>query len=156
MPGQSFPPKWHQVVRAHHAETVGYVAAQRGDCLQIRDDERRLVHGRKFQPVAVDALPQRSQLPSSWFLGVILCPGDDTEGVARWAREIGSRDLDRIHFYHTPAVDVDATLTAWRAAGLKEPRTYEVRSFTTFHHLYGRHHGDRVYQDHSESLSPRG
>lgn len=153
MAGNSFPPQWHQVVRAHHVDTAGYVAAQRGDCLKIRDDERRLVFGRRFHPVAVDALPAKSRLPSSWFLGVILCPGDDTEAVAGWARELRPRDLDRIPFYHVPPVDVDATLTAWRGAGLKEPRIYHVRNFTTFHHLYGRHHGDRVYEDHSESAS---
>lgn len=141
-------PRWHEVVRAHHRDTEGLVVAQSGRCLELQADERDLVPGRRFQPLRPADLARRA-FPRSWFMGVLLCPGDATDALAAWARDLPPADVDRVHFYYVRGVDLQATLAGWRAAGLPEPALNEVRDFRSLHHLFGRHHGDRVYRDHA-------
>lgn len=145
MPG--LPPRWHAVVRAHHRETLGLVVAESGTCLKLQADERDLVPGRVFRPAKPAELAGWT-LPRSWFLGVLLCPGDTTDALAAWAKSLAGADLERVHFYYTPRVRLADTLAAWKAAALPDLPINQVRDFSSFHHLYGRHHGDRVYRDH--------
>lgn len=147
-PSPGIPPRWHAVVRAHHRHTEGLVVARSGDCLKIQADERTLVPGRAFRPLRPAELARRA-LPKSWFLGVLLCPGDTTEELARWAKTLASPDRERIHFYYTRGVGLRQALSAWARAGLPELPINEVRDFRSFHHLYGRHHADRVFRDHA-------
>lgn len=146
-PSRGMPPRWHAVVRAHHRRTVGLVVAQSGDCLKIQADERDLVRGRAFQPLRPGELARRA-IPKSWFLGVLLCPGDTTDALAAWAKTLAPDDLERIHMYYTPSVDLRRALAAWTREGLPDVPVNEVRNFRSFHHLYGRHHADRVFRDH--------
>lgn len=124
------------------------MVAESGECLKIQAAERVLVPGRGFHPLNPEALARRA-LPASWFVGVLLCPGDSTEELARWAATLAPADLERIHFYVAPGVDLRGALSAWRRAALPALPINEVRDFRSFHHLYGRHHADRVYRDHA-------
>jgi len=137
---------WHEVVHAHFKGTLGLVAAASGKCLKIQRDEERPVPGRAFKPINPRDLPALD-LGESWFLGVLLCPGDSTDDLVAWARGLPRAALWRIRFYHTARVDLKKALAAWRDAGLPGAPTYSVRDFGSFHRLYGRHHGDIVYRD---------
>lgn len=150
MPGkESVTPRWHEVVRANHHKTLGLVVAERGTCLRIQRDEEHLVPGRTFRPVRPRDLAG-IDLDGSWFLGVLLCPGDDTEDLARWASGIPKTDLWRVRFYHVDGTDVADALRGWMGANLPEPARFLVNDFRSFHSLYGRHHADVVYRDAME------
>lgn len=146
MPPTGPRPTWHEVVRAHHRDTEGLVVARSGHCLEIQADERNLVRGRTFKPLKPEERFSY-RFGKSWFAGVLLCPGDTADDLARWARALPPGALERIHFYYTPRVDLALALAAWKDAGLPDLPINEVRNFRTFHRLYGRHHADRVHRD---------
>ena len=139
-------PAWHAVVRANFRATLGLVVAETGGCLEIQRDEASLVPGRKFVPLPPRDLPHVN-LGRSWFVGVLLCPGDLTARVAAWARSLRKADLSRLRFYVVAGTDLRGAMEAWNKAALPERPTFEVRGFRSFHHLFGRHHADQVYRD---------
>jgi len=139
-------PSWTELVRANHRNTLGLVAATSGTCLGIQRGESRLVTGRRFRPIHPTALP-RLALGDSWFLGVLLCPGDSTNELVAWARTLSRPRLARIRFYFVDGTRLAATLSGWNEAGLPDVPTFKVDDFASFHKLFGRHHADVVYQD---------
>lgn len=150
-----FPPRWHEVVRLHFANTVGYVVAQTSGCLEVQTQELKSpkgrVRGRDFQPLRPADL-RTLRLPESWFMGVILCPGDDGLLYREWYKGLGPKERDRVVFFFHPAFGVDALDKHWTGAGLPPPRTQRFNgSWENFHHLYGRRHGDRVCEDRPPS-----
>ena len=144
------PPDWHEVVRKNWHRTPGYVVAATGDCLDVQAEEtmgpRGKVPGRAFQ-AHHPALLQRFHPTGSWFMGILLCPGDDVEAILAWTHDLSPADAERVVFYVHPDVHRSA-MNAWHASA--RPRIVGFNgTWHDFHRLFGRHHADRVHQDHS-------
>lgn len=159
MAGAPFPPDWHDVVRQHFGATVGYVAAQSGTCLEFQTKESRpprgRVPGRDFKPLSPNSLPELRP-PASWFLGVILCPGDDVAPIAKWHSGLKAPQRDRVVLFVHPEFRSGRIATAWAEAGGPLPQVVPLPpSWERFHRIYGRLHGDRVYLDHAPPRFPK-
>lgn len=139
------PSDYFRVVRAHAAKTRGFILAERHPCLDIRDREVERIH-RDLQPAFAATLGDLD-LPDSWMLAVILCPGDDTAGVAAWAQRLPARQVDRIRFYAHPKADLAEVLAGWVKARLPPPRVDEAGDWKEFHRQFGLHLNDLAYQD---------
>lgn len=149
------PPGWHDIVRRHVAETAGHVVAQRGDCLEIQTQETRpprgKVGGRDFQPLSPDALLALKP-PPSWFVGIILCPGDDLKIYALWHTSLDVRDRDRVVLFIHREFQDEQIDEMWSKAKGSPPLTVPLpASWPVFHRTYGRLHGDRVFLDHTSA-----
>ncbi len=146
-------PGWTRKTKPHLDETAGYVLAESGGCLDVQLQETLprsrggRVPGRRFVPLSLDQLVRLAP-PPSWFLGILLCPGDPTEALVRWARAQPAAYLARIVAYHAPRFDVDAFVDVWTRAGLPPIERYAFRSWAQFHHLYGLHHSIQSFDDH--------
>lgn len=146
------PTDFAEVVRPHFDECDGVVVASSGQCLEIQAKEEEQVPGRDFSGVRPEDLPGL-ELEESWLVGILLCPGDETEEVSTWASTLDPTDLDRVRFYYTPDVDLVDAFGAWYEEGLPDPRTAEVEGWEDFHQTFGRDHSNQVYRDvqeHSE------
>ena len=155
-----FPVGWHEVVRKHFANTAGYVVATSGACLEIQRQEAKhpkgKVRGRDFQPLAPAAL-KHLRTPASWFMGIILCPGDDVEECASWSARLDGRDRDRIVLFVHPDTSQDEVEAASsKVAGYRPQIVPLPESWAAFHHTYGRLHGDRVFLDHASPTRKSG
>lgn len=140
------PPGYAEVVRAHHRKTTGYLLATQPGCRAIRTEEVRRVRRRLL---SIETGELTGLAPTgSWLLAVLLCPGDDTRDVARWARRPPPPDRERIRFYYHPRVDLQRALGAWVEAGLGSPLAAEVRDFASSHKAFGKHLNDRVWLDY--------
>lgn len=132
------------VVRAHWPETTGYVVAGSPPCIQIGEDEvanvrRRLefVHLADVSTLVPDG---------SWFMAVIVCPGDDLAALAAWAQD---REVGRVYFYLHADADGSA-LAPWQAAGLPTDRVDDgFRSWGPLHKVMGLDLNRQVYEDHA-------
>lgn len=152
MAATTFPPRWHEVVRRHVADTVGYVVAESGKCLEVQTQELKppvgRVPGRDFQPLRPAELA-RIRLPASWFMAIVLCPGENLSAYARWYANLSAKDRHRVVFFFHPAFAVDGSDQAWGDAEVPPPRTQRFNgSWEDFHRLYGRRHSDQVFEDH--------
>lgn len=136
-------PDFASVVAKNWRKTTGYIVTDREPCVTIGRDEVRHVE-RRLVPVGLDEVTGLRPGPS-WFMAVIVCPADDLEGLARWAR---GRDANRVHFYlHAGAHP--RQLAPWRDAGLPLDHVDEgLRSWTSLHKLLGWDLNVQVYDDH--------
>lgn len=131
------------IVGKHWRRTTGYVVTGHEPCISIGSDEirhveRRLVH--------VRLAGVRSLRPTaSWFMAVLVCPGDDLTGLAQWATAV---DAERVHFYlHARARA--AQLAPWRDAGHPLESVEEgIRSWAALHKVLGWDLNLQVYDDH--------
>ncbi len=138
------PDDWTHVVRAHWPKLTAYiVSSAHPSCVKMAKDEiAHIERVMEHVPLAdIAALRPRKH----WFMAVIVCPGDDLSGLAKWAKK---HDAQRVHFYFHR--DAKKTLLApWRDAGHSLARV-EQEQFAT----YGRMHAklglalnDQVYGD---------
>lgn len=147
---------WHQhpdatdVVREHWHEAECFLVAARPTCIDIRDDEvgaiDRLLHG--GSPDDLDAWIR----PASWFVAVLLCPGDDTAALVRATERLGL-DARRFHFYLHAEASFDA-LRAWADAGLPLDRVDDagpggtpITDWKALHRLLGLHFNVQILAD---------
>ena len=142
------PPGWHDVVRRHPRRTQGWVLAQSGPCLATRDLEAsgEYVSGRLFQALA-PADVEGLKIPASWFLGVLVCPGDELVALSDWAAQLPKPNLHHIRFYVHDEADLVAVFKPWYAAGLPTPDTEPLVVGERFHKKFGRDHGNQVVRD---------
>lgn len=139
-------PGYQEIVRTHRMDTVAYVLADSGECLDIQREEVANVPGRRIVPLTSTDLAELEP-PGSWFLAALLCPGDTTETVAAWATGYPADDLDRIRFYDHPDTDPATAYAAWNDAGLGAPLRDTVADFPSFHRRFGNHLNDRIFLD---------
>lgn len=132
-------------IRPHLHECIGFLFASSGACLEIRDSEVERID-RVFLTLGPADL-EDLRPPRSWLMAVVLCPGDDTVAVARWATGLSGDDVDRVRFYHLPGVDLVGALEAWYGASLPDPRTADVEDWASFHREFGWDHSNQVYED---------
>lgn len=146
-PIPGLPPTATQLVRPHLRKTTGCVAATGDECLKIAHREAK-VPNRAFVAVAIKDLADTVPAEGSWFLGILLCPGDVTDQVAAWATT-RKPDLARIRFYFRTGVNQISAMRAWVQAGHPEPLyEEEIDAWPRFHHFFGAHHAIQAYHDH--------
>ncbi len=134
-------------VKPHLTKTTGFVLAGSADCLEIRDREIRTIQNRVFIALGAEDLA-KLPLPPSWLLGVIVCPGDDTQKVAEWAVSLPLEDRSRIRFYFHSRAPQGSAMQAWSTLGLGPVQYDTIESWQQFHQRYGADHAIRVFQDH--------
>ncbi|MEA3135969.1 MAG: hypothetical protein QOC71_250 [Thermoplasmata archaeon] len=115
---------WHAhpdasaLVRSHWREAELLLFAQRQPCIAIRQDELakidRVMHA--VEPDDLRAWAKRSKPRRSWLAAVLLCPGDETAGLAAVVKDLGL-DAERFHFYLHEDAKVNV-LSGWANAGL--------------------------------------
>lgn len=138
----SRPAGYQDVVKRHWRETKGYVIASRQPCIRIRDDEVKRIK-RVLVATGFDGLPL--DLPKSWIVAVILCPGDDLGAVLTWARRHKVQG-SRVWFFLHTGVDPE-TLRPWKDAGFKTDQAEVVKSWEDLHRSFGLALNDQVYAD---------
>lgn len=116
-------------------------------CIEIRDEEIKKIH-RRLVPLHPQDL-EHLQVEDSWLMGVILCPGDGTQQIARFDKR--TRAPKRIRFYLHPDTDISKAFSAWKEAGHKRARFDFVTSWQELHPDFGRSLNDQVYEDFGPS-----
>lgn len=143
----SRPRDFRDVVRAHITLTTAFLLAQRSPCIDFAKRDARATTGRRF--VAVQVPP--TELPASWTLAVILCPGDATGVVARFAKALPREALGRVRFYETPGVRPAETFKDWPETGFPMPQRVVVQNWRQLHRDFGFFVNGWTYQDASAS-----
>lgn len=145
------------VVRAHMHGTTTFLVADRPPCTHTRDKEFTATRPKRGpQPtgrvmVALDPAGLAAlDLPRSWLVVVLLCPGDGTTEVAAFAKGLSPPDRERVVFYHHPDADLGAALKEWADSGLAPPPVEEAADFPELHSHLGGVINERIYQDHRE------
>ena len=146
------PVDYGRLVRARVGATRGFILATAQPCLSIRSLEFVAIQ-RDLQPAVATRLSGLN-LPGSWLLAVLLCPGDTTDDVAGWAARLPVGAVDRIRFYVHPKADVMQALSGWVGAGLPPPRVHEIPDWKAFHRQFGLHLTDMTYRDARAALVP--
>ena len=151
MAASNYPHGWHEYVRSHLRDTTGYVVAQSGTCLAIKDQETTgplgRVPNRRFQALRQADL-QTLRLPRSWFMGFILCPGDDFQAVLAWIKGLAKADHERVVLYMHPDFDQGTGAEQLRAAKLEDLRATAFKgSWKNFHQIYGSDYAWQVWAD---------
>lgn len=147
-PIPGLPPTASQHVKPHILKTVGYVVAQGGACLDIMRREAAFdPKKRRFRAVEAHLL-SGTTFKGSWFMGILLCPGDTTDVIAAWAKARPAADLERVRFYFHVGTHQRDAMSAWVRAGLPDPLFDEgLAAWGPFHKLYGGHHALQAYHD---------
>lgn len=140
-------PGWRETVAAHWKDTTAYLLALSQPCIQIRDDELAAIRQNRVL-VSPDAAALATWTPPpSWFMGVLLCPGDDLQPVIDWVRS-NRLDPSRIHFYIHRKQDVHGFMVAWHEAGLPtDDVDAGIKDWKQLHRLFGLHLGNRILTD---------
>lgn len=132
------------VVRANWKTTQGFVVAGEPPCIEIGRDEVKNVRRRLAFVRLADA--PTLEPTGSWFMAVIVCPGDDLTALAAWARD---KDVRRVYFYLHADAD-GPVLTPWQAAGLPTDRVDAgFRSWGPLHKVMGLDLNRQVFEDHA-------
>lgn len=146
MAGGDRPPDWTETVRANHSDAVAWVVAESEPCLNVRDQEVERID-RVLRAADLASLPESGDLPDSWLLAYILCPGDEVDTLLDWVETLEPTDRERVQIYHHPEADLVDLLDAWFERGFPELISYEVSDFREFHKVFGWEFNDQVYRD---------
>lgn len=140
-------PDWHAVVAAHWRKTQAFLLAFREPCIGIVRDELAAIKKNRVL-VGLDASRLDAWTPGdSWFLAVILCPGDDITALVAWLGD-HQADATRVHFYAHPDTDAFAALRPWAEAALGQPAVDEdVDSWERLHKRFGNDLSVRILAD---------
>jgi len=137
------PEDWTSVVSAHkHACKAFIVSSHNPSCLKMAKDE--VAHIRRWmESRTVDDLPDK--VPESWFMAVVVCPGDDLGPLATWMSTHGG---DRVRFYLHAASD-PSSLRPIQAAGheLRHVRPERYPAYGPMHKRLGLDLSDQIYED---------
>lgn len=137
------PQDWTRVVAAHSHSTLAFiVSSHQPSCLKMASDEVKHID-RWMQRILLDDLP--AQLPDSWFMAVLVCPGDDLGLLASWMTKHGS---DRIRFYLHRDAKAEQ-LAPIRDAGhdLRHVRPERYATYGPMHKRLGLDLSDQIYED---------
>lgn len=139
------------LVQKNYERCQGFVVAESGVCFEVQRQEtwgpKSRVPGRRFRPISPHEL-QDIQLPDSWFMGILLCPGDSVESLAAWYRGLSESDRSRVKFYMHPDFDRDATAGVFEGAGAEAARVVVFDgAWENFHPIFGYDHAMQVVAD---------
>lgn len=140
-------PGWRDTVARHWRDTTAYLLALSEPCITIRDDELAAVRENRVL-VGLDSKALSDWRPTdSWFMAVLLCPGDDLRPVIRWVEQ-QQLDASRIHFYVHREEDVHGFMAPWHDAGLPTTQVDAgIPDWKALHRLFGLHLSDRILAD---------
>jgi len=143
-----FQPEERDAIRAFRKQTICYVLAQQGNCLDLAIGRVKAVTGRSMQLLDGATFPR--DLPYSWMLAVVICPGDDTTQLGSWASRLSPPDLARIRFYepHELEETADRIYEGWTNKGLPDPWRIRVHGFKELNRVLGGDLNVRILEDH--------
>ena len=131
------------VIHLKLKHTVGVLVADKQPCIGMN----------KAIPAAKRASHRctPSTLDPAWFRGtyamaVLLCPGDGTAGLARFAKSHGLNP-DWIHFYYAPGTDYAEALAAWRGAGFHVHSVIDVANWGDVNQHFADHWNRIMHDD---------
>ncbi len=136
------PADWTGVVVAHKHDCKAFiVSSHHPSCLKMARDEVKHIN-RWMEARTFDDLPD---VPDSWFMAVIVCPGDDLTPLAAWMSTHGG---ERVRFYLHPGADT-AALTPIRTQGhdLRHVRPERYATYGAMHQRLGQDLSDQIYED---------
>lgn len=149
-------PRASHIVRRHWRRSQAFILALRRPCIEIRDEELLHVGGNRL--LAGGTLEDLAawRRPASWFIAVVVCAGDDTDGIADHVNRHGL-DPSRVHFYLHEEASPQA-LAAWHAAGLPLERVSDstqggkpITDWASLHKVLGLHFNNQIVQDFLEA-----
>lgn len=135
------------VIRRHRFDTTAFLVAAQPNCLDIGRLESQKVTGRRLRLVTAAELPGPDRLPASWVVAVLLCPGDTTERIAPWAKQLPTPFWHRIWFYKARGLDPESAYAPWKEAGLGKPLADAFQDFLDFNRLFANDLNEQIYQD---------
>ncbi|MEA3190608.1 MAG: hypothetical protein QOD77_1190 [Thermoplasmata archaeon] len=148
---------WHshpnaaEIVRKHWRQAELCIVALQEPCIAIGNDELRNIE-RVIRVAGVDDL-RRWTPRKSWFVAVMLCPGDQTEALGATVLELGL-DPRRFHFYLHAATPV-SSLAGWAALGLPlDAVDQDVSDWKELHKLLGVHFNIQIVDDATSPAKP--
>ncbi len=149
---------WHEhpdaslIVRKHWHEAQCFILAEQEPCITIALDEvGNIAENRQLVTGTIKDL-ENWDPPTSRFIAVLLCPGDDTDALAK---HVATNRLDssRVHFYLHKQAKTESLLP-WKEAGFSLDRvddcTPDGRPFTdwgTLHKALGLHFNLQILTD---------
>lgn len=142
------PPDFASVVRASWRRTTGYVVASSPRCVALQRRSLAIVD-RVLEAVRLSDLAGLRPA-QSWFMGILLGPGDATEFLGGWARRLAAGDLTRLRFYVLSSTDLVAAFQGWYAVELPDPRRAGIDHWTHFPKQFGADLNNQVYRDATE------
>lgn len=137
------PSDWTPVVRTHKHDCKAFiVSSHHPSCLEMAKDEARHID-RWMESRTLDDLPNK--LPRSWFMAVLVCPGDDLTPLAAWMKHHGD---ERVRFYLHAKADA-ASLAPVKDAGheLRHVRPERYATYGRMHQRLGLDLSDQIYED---------
>lgn len=137
------PEDWTRVVAANARSTLAFIVSGRNpNCLKMALDEVDHIN-RWMKQCLLDSLP--AELPESWFMAVIVCPGDDLEHLAAWMTKHGG---DRVRFYlHRDASPRQLAPVKNAGHGLRHVRPERYTAYGQLHKRLGWDLSDQIYED---------
>lgn len=151
MMSRQFTRRQIRIVRENHRRCQGFVVAASGDCFDVQRQEtwgtKTRVPGRSFKPIHPDAL-EGLELPDSWFMGILLCPGDAVQAIVTWFDQLPTSDRSRVKFYLHPDFDRGAAADAFEDSRIPSGRVVAFAgAWENFHPLFGLDHAMQVVSD---------
>ena len=141
-------PNWRDTVAANWRNTTAYLLSLQEPCITIQQDELRAIRTNRVL-VGLDARALKTWKPGkrSWFMAVLLCPGDDLRPLIDWVQRTGA-DPGRIHFYVHRENDLPQFMQVWYEAGYPtEAADAGVNDWKQFHRLFGLHLSNQILID---------
>lgn len=137
-----------EIIQRHRLDTTAFLVAAQPNCLAIGAVESQKVTGRRLKLIQPSALPAPDDLPASWVVAVLLCPGDTTADIAKWIRRLPTALRSRVWFYEAPGIDVSLAYASWKAEGLGNPLADAFSDFFDFNRLFANDLNEQIYQDY--------
>lgn len=138
------PRDYRDVVHPRRRDTRVFLVAETPPCIDLRDAAARPT-GRDYRVAELGGL-EGVEVPDSWVLAAILCPGDTTAEVVAWLGRHGG-DPERVVFFLHPDADPVVALRAWYDAGHDDPVVHEAGSWLELARPLGRFVNDWIYVD---------
>ncbi len=86
-------------------------------------------------------------LKDSWFMAVLVCPGDGLDDLIQWAKWLDRPEARRIQFFARPSVEEDSIEDPWIEAGLPFTGVVRFSGFKDFHPEFARAVLEHVMDD---------
>lgn len=137
------PEDWTRVVAANAHSTLAFIVSSRQPiCLKMATAEVKHIN-RWMKPTLLDSLP--TKIPESWFMAVVVCPGDDLHVLAAWMTKYGG---DRVRFYlHRDARPSQLAPVRYAGHDLRHVRPERYTTYGQMHKRLGLDLSDQIYED---------
>lgn len=134
-----------QIVEPNMGSSLGLFVAASEPCIGIAADPP--AKGRLSRRLRPQQLQSQPELPRSFAVAVVLCPGDHTGDVAAFA-QARKIPMDRFYFFYTANTDVRKALAAWTAARHPVSYSFEIHDWQGLNKKFGAFWNAWVHDDH--------